>query len=86
MEKVLYKSRSDNSFNRNAVFSLLENPVVKLIADKHHVTPAQVLIRYCIEKEVVVIPRSFNEERMKCNQEVFNFALDETDKTAFSFG
>lgn len=59
-----------NNPNSIAVIKVLENPVVKLIADKHHVTPAQVLIRYWIEKGVAVIPKSCNEERIRSNGDV----------------
>ncbi|KAB7504753.1 hypothetical protein Anas_13101 [Armadillidium nasatum] len=65
-----------------AAWQLLQNPVVKLISDKHNVSPAQVLLRYLIEKEVVVIPKSVNPERIKTNGDVFSFSLDETDKAA----
>ncbi|KAB7495948.1 Aldo-keto reductase family 1 member B10, partial [Armadillidium nasatum] len=75
---VLSKTAPENP----AAKQLLQNPVVKLISDKHNVSPAQVLIRYLIEKEVVVIPKSVNPERIKTNGDVFSFSLDETDKAA----
>ncbi|KAL7636099.1 UNVERIFIED_CONTAM: hypothetical protein RMT77_013918 [Armadillidium vulgare] len=74
----LFKTTQENS----AAWQLLQNPVVKLISDKHNVSPAQVLLRYLIEKEVVVIPKSVNPERIKTNGDVFSFSLDETDKAA----
>ncbi|KAL7638636.1 UNVERIFIED_CONTAM: hypothetical protein RMT77_011208 [Armadillidium vulgare] len=61
---------------------LLQDPVVKLVADKHKVTPAQVLIRYLIQKDYVTIPKSVNPERIKSNGDVFSFTLDETDVAA----
>ncbi|RXG62288.1 Aldo/keto reductase, partial [Armadillidium vulgare] len=60
---VLSKTTQGNP----AAKQLLQNPVVKLISDKHNVSPAQVLLRYLIEKEVVVIPKSVNPERIKTN-------------------
>ncbi|RXG60665.1 1,5-anhydro-D-fructose reductase [Armadillidium vulgare] len=77
-KQVFVQTTQENS----AAWQLLQNPVVKLISDKHNVSPAQVLLRYLIEKEVVVIPKSVNPERIKTNGDVFSFSLDETDNLA----
>jgi 2,5-diketo-D-gluconate reductase A len=45
------------------------------IADAHGVTPAQVVIRWHIEHEVVVIPKSSRRERIASNADVFSFSL-----------
>jgi diketogulonate reductase-like aldo/keto reductase len=45
------------------------------IADAHGVTPAQVVIRWHLEHEVVVIPKSTNADRIAENADVFDFAL-----------
>jgi 2,5-diketo-D-gluconate reductase A len=45
------------------------------IADAHGVTPAQVVIRWHLEHEIVVIPKSANPERIAQNADVFGFAL-----------
>ncbi|HEY3281227.1 MAG TPA: aldo/keto reductase [Armatimonadota bacterium] len=59
---------------------LNEESVVS-IADKHGKTPAQVLIRWCLEHEIVVIPKSVTKERIQQNADVFDFTLDEDDMT-----
>ena len=46
---------------------------MKEIAGKHGRTPAQVLIRYHLEKKCAVIPKSVTEERIIENFDVFNF-------------
>ena len=46
---------------------LLEDPVISAIADRHGVSPAQVLIAWGIQRETAVIPKSVNRERMKEN-------------------
>jgi len=53
----------------------LSDPLVKQIASNHKVTPAQILIRYCIDKGYSVLPKSVTPERIKENAQVFNFQL-----------
>lgn len=58
---------------------LFENPVLAEIAQKHKKTIAQVMLRWHIQRGVVVIPKSTHYERMKENLNVFDFMLDEED-------
>jgi len=57
----------------------LDDPKVLTIAKKHYKTVAQVLIRWAIEHEIVVIPKSAHKERIIENANVFDFSLDESD-------
>ena len=59
-----------------AVFA---DSTVTSIADKHGVTPAQVLLRWNVERGVVVIPKSVTPKRIAQNAEVFGFGLDDDD-------
>ncbi|MFB4163606.1 aldo/keto reductase [Alteribacillus sp. JSM 102045] len=61
---------------------LLGEDVVTRIAEKHGKTPAQVLIRWCLENKVVTIPKSVTPERIKSNADVFDFSLDTEDLQA----
>ncbi|XP_073912846.1 aldo-keto reductase family 1 member C1-like isoform X2 [Castor canadensis] len=54
---------------------LLEDPVLNDIAKKHRRTPAQVALRYQLQRGVVVLAKSFNEKRMQENFKVFDFQL-----------
>jgi len=60
----------------------LGHPVLVEIARKHGVTPAQVVLRWHIEHEVVVIPKSQNPERIKENIDIFGLSLsaDEVER------
>lgn len=62
----------------NEMFS---EEAVKEIASKYGKTPAQVLLRFLIQSDVAVIPKSVHEERIKENINVFDFELtaDEMD-------
>jgi diketogulonate reductase-like aldo/keto reductase len=52
---------------------------VKMIAEKYHKSPAQILIRWCIEHQIVVIPKSSNKERIIENADVFDFSISPED-------
>lgn len=49
------------------------------IAEKHNKTAAQVLIRWAIEHNIVVIPKSAHKKRIIENADIFNFSLDKSD-------
>ena len=49
------------------------------IAEAHHVTPAQVVIRWHLEHEIVVIPKSTHPERIAENFDVFGFELSDDE-------
>jgi 2,5-diketo-D-gluconate reductase A len=57
----------------------LRHPVLAEIGDRHGVTPAQVVIRWHIDHQVVVIPKSADPERIAANFDVFGFSLDEAE-------
>lgn len=59
--------------------SLLENPIVVKVATKHDKAPAQILIRFHVQNNIIVIPKSVNKFRMKQNLDVLNFQLDADD-------
>lgn len=62
-----------------AIPKLMENPTVVKIAEKHSKTPAQVLLKFLVQKGVAVIPKSTNPDRLKKNIEIFDFQLTDED-------
>jgi diketogulonate reductase-like aldo/keto reductase len=60
----------------------LGDPVVERIASATGRTPAQVLIRWAIQKGLSVIPKSTHRERIEENFAVFDFDLDEESVSA----
>ena len=58
---------------------LIKHPVVESIAEKHKKSPAQVLLRFNLQRRIVVIPKSKNPDRIKENIDVFDFELTEED-------
>jgi diketogulonate reductase-like aldo/keto reductase len=57
----------------------LTSDAVARIAQRHGRTPAQVLIRWCIERGIPVIPKSTHRQRIAENAEVFDFGLTADD-------
>ncbi|PHH62138.1 hypothetical protein CDD81_7512 [Ophiocordyceps australis] len=60
----------------------LGDKTLAAMATKHAKTPAQILIRYALQKGHVPLPKSGNVERIKQNANVFDFALDKDDMAA----
>jgi diketogulonate reductase-like aldo/keto reductase len=57
-------------------------PEVSQIADRHGVSPQQVVLRWCIQQGTLPLPRSANPDHIGSNFDVFNFELTEEDMRA----
>lgn len=64
---------------RNDFFT---NPVLKAIGEKYGKSVAQTALRFLIQRDVVVIPKSTHKERMEQNLNVFDFSLSAEDMEA----
>jgi diketogulonate reductase-like aldo/keto reductase len=60
----------------------LDDGRVREIADRLDRTPAQVLIRWCLERDLIVLPKSTHRERIEANAQVFDFSLSDEDAAA----
>lgn len=60
----------------------MDDPALAAIARKHGRTPAQVLLRWGLQHDVVVIPKSVRPERIRENADVYGFSLDAGDMAA----
>lgn len=58
---------------------LLNDPVLKEIADAHNKSVAQVILRWDLQRGVVVIPGSSNPAHMKENISIFDFELSDEE-------
>ncbi|MCI8554789.1 MAG: aldo/keto reductase [Clostridiales bacterium] len=56
---------------------LFENDTLKEIGDRHRKTAAQVMLRWNIQRGVIVIPKSTHVERIQENFDVFDFVLSD---------
>jgi alcohol dehydrogenase (NADP+) len=58
---------------------LLEEPAIVNIAERHGVTPAQILISWAIHRDTAVIPKSVNPGRLKQNLSAVEVSLTRDD-------
>ena len=61
---------------RNGFF---QNEVLLAIANNHHVSVAQVALRWLIQRSIVCIPKTIHKERMAQNMDVFTFQLSDEE-------
>ncbi|CAD5111988.1 DgyrCDS1242 [Dimorphilus gyrociliatus] len=55
-------------------------PIVKEIAEKYKKTPAQILLRSLLERNIAIIPKSVTLKRISENLDIFDFKLDEDSR------
>jgi diketogulonate reductase-like aldo/keto reductase len=60
----------------------IDDPRIARIAEANGRTPAQVLLRWAVQRDVVVIPKSLREERIRENARIFDFELSVMDMGA----
>ena len=58
---------------------LFTNPTLTQIGEKYGKTAAQVALRWLLQSDVVIIPKTVHKERMKENLDLFDFKLDADD-------
>lgn len=55
------------------------HPVLQRIGAAHHKTAAQAALRFLLQKDIVVIPKSVHKERMAQNLDIFDFSLSDDE-------
>lgn len=63
---------------------MFTNPIIREIGEKYDKSVAQVILRFLIQNDVVVIPKTTRKERMVENLDVFNFTLTDDDLKAIA--
>ncbi|XP_067138078.1 1,5-anhydro-D-fructose reductase-like [Centruroides vittatus] len=58
---------------------LLDEPILKTISEKYGKSPAQIILRFLVQKRIAVIPKSCNETRLRENLQILDFSLLEED-------
>ncbi|MCM3609946.1 aldo/keto reductase [Planococcus sp. MERTA32b] len=63
---------------------LLKDAEIQRLAEKHKKTPAQIILRWDIQNNVITIPKSIKEHRIIENADIFDFSLDAEDIEAIN--
>lgn len=63
---------------------MFHNAVLNEIGKKHNKSAAQIILRWHLQRGVVIIPKSTHIERMRENLDVFDFTLDQDDMNRIS--
>lgn len=58
---------------------IFNNPIIAKIAKKYSKTNGQIILRWLLQRGIVVIPKSVRPERMEENIDVFDFSLTDKD-------
>lgn len=58
---------------------VLEDPLVCELAAKYQVSPAQICLKFAVQRGIIPLPKSSSPERMKQNMDLFSFEMDQED-------
>lgn len=58
---------------------VLEDPLVCELAAKYRVSPAQICLKFAVQRGIIPLPKSSSPERMKQNMDLFSFEMDQED-------
>ncbi len=65
-----------------AVGNVMKDPTLKQIAERHHVTPAQVSLAWLLARDLVIIPSSTRRAHQEANMKAFDVALSADELAA----
>ena len=75
LEKYSIAHQSYSPLGQGRANQMFSEPAVRELADKYNKTPAQILLRFLLQNDVTVIPKSVHEERIRENIAIFDFEL-----------
>lgn len=58
---------------------MFDEPILKQIAEKYNKSVAQIILRWNVQQEVIVIPKSVHRGRMRENLDIWNFKIEDAD-------
>ena len=58
---------------------VLKDVLIVELSEKYQVSPARLCLRFALQRGVIPLPKASSIERMKENQDIFSFAIEETD-------
>jgi diketogulonate reductase-like aldo/keto reductase len=79
LEKYGIAHQAYSPLGQGRANEMFSKPAVKELAEKYGITPAQVLLRFLVQSDVAVIPKSVHTERIRENINIFDFELNEDE-------
>jgi methylglyoxal/glyoxal reductase len=86
---VMYRSELVNFFQESNILvaaykplnraSAFDRPIIVQLAAKHSVSPAQVMLRWSLQKGLIVVAKTSNADRMRENRAITHFSLSNED-------
>lgn len=58
---------------------VLKDPLILDLAKKYNISPAQICLRFALQKDIIPLPKSSSLARMKENQDLFSFEISKED-------
>ena len=58
---------------------VLDEPLVKELAAKYDVSPAQICLKFAVQRNIIHLPKSSSEDRMRENLDLYSFELEQDD-------
>lgn len=58
---------------------VLDEPLVKELAAKYDVSPAQICLKFAVQRNIIPLPKSSSEDRMRENLDMYSFELEQDD-------
>lgn len=77
-----YHNKNDirfQSWSPLARGKILDEPLLVKLGEKYGKSPAQIVLRWNLQNDVIIIPRSTKKERIKENMEIFDFEISQED-------
>lgn len=75
LEKLYAEGKAYAPLGQGSRGEMFQEPTVLALAEKYGKTPAQILLRFLMQKDIIVIPRSTKPEHIRENFGLFDFAL-----------
>lgn len=82
LDKCLSQDVAAEAYSPLGTGRHLSDKTIRRVAEHAGRTPAQVLLRWCLQHGLPVIPKSTHRERIEQNAQIFDFALSDDDMAA----
>ena len=79
MKKYNIQHEAWGPLAQHRIKDILSNPVIKKIAEKYSKTPSQIALKFNVQRDIVVIPKTVSKDRMKENLDIFDFELTDDE-------